>query len=506
MPEMEPEEQEASLSESIGRVLQLAIRHRWWILSAVCATTLGTIAVLLQLPNRYTSEASLIVQQQVLQRYVLPSTVAGNLEIVEAIARQVLSRAHLIEIINQFNLYEKQRKTVTPDALIELMRKDISIASIDPKSSVPRTDFSAFGISFSADDPQVAQMVAGRLTQLFVDENLKARENRAASTSKFLGEQIQTAKQRLAEQEQRLRDFKAKHPGELAEHQSANLAALSDLRIQLQGTRSSLSRAQQQRASLESSARATLARLQSERTALLDLFTPRHPNVMGKDLEIAQTEAVVKLFAGEASETQSATHAIGAGEGVLAGLVSQLEANRRETEDLSRQEARLRSEVAQYENRMNQAPAREQELAGILRDYDLMKQQYTDLLIKGAQSQLAASLEESRESLEFRLVDPPSFPLKPSSPKRLKTSLASAAAGIFLGIVLSWFAETKRDAFHSEKSVRQRFPLPLVLAVPLLLTPAEVSARRWRRAFEWVAGCVIVLAVSAAEFYVYLHG
>jgi hypothetical protein len=48
--------------------------------------------------------------------------------------------------------------------------------------------------------------------------------------------------------------------------------------------------------------------------------------------------------------------------------------------------------------------------------------------------------------------------------------------------------------------------LSLVLSVPLLLTPAEARGRKWKRAFEWVAGSAITLAVVVAEFYVYRSG
>ena len=52
------------------------------------------------------------------------------------------------------------------------------------------------------------------------------------------------------------------------------------------------------------------------------------------------------------------------------------------------------------------------------------------------------------------------------------------------------------------------FALPLVVAVPLLLNAYEERSRTRRRAFEWVAGSGLVLAVVIAqlyEFYLY-HG
>jgi hypothetical protein len=48
--------------------------------------------------------------------------------------------------------------------------------------------------------------------------------------------------------------------------------------------------------------------------------------------------------------------------------------------------------------------------------------------------------------------------------------------------------------------------MPLVLSLPLLLTPAEERGRKWKRALEWTAGCAIALTLGAVEFYVYRRG
>jgi hypothetical protein len=48
--------------------------------------------------------------------------------------------------------------------------------------------------------------------------------------------------------------------------------------------------------------------------------------------------------------------------------------------------------------------------------------------------------------------------------------------------------------------------LPLVLGVPLVRTPREQRVRRWRMAVEAIAGCVMIVTVFAAEFYVFKNG
>jgi hypothetical protein len=256
---------------------------------------------------------------------------------------------------------------------------------------------------------------------------------------------------------------------------------------------------------LELSVARVLARLQSERAALLTHYTTRHPEVIKKDIDIAKSEAVIKFLKSDPSGAERELQLPASVDPVLAELARQVEANGREIEELSRQEARARTDLGQYQGRLNLAPVREQELSGILREHDTFKQQYTELLNRQQQSQLATNLAESRESLQFRLLDPPTLPERPSSPKRVKISLGGLAGGIFLGFVLAFLRDSMDHSFHSEQSLRKRFAVPLVVATPLLLTPNEQRARTWTTVFEWVAGSVMTLAVAAAEFYVYRH-
>jgi hypothetical protein len=193
----------------------------------------------------------------------------------------------------------------------------------------------------------------------------------------------------------------------------------------------------------------------------------------------------------------------------LAQLRSQSEANRLEIQNLSKDEQLLKDAIGQYQNRLNATPMREQQIAGILRNYYLLKQDYADLLNKEMQSQLAGDLEKRQEGQQFRLVDRPSLPTVPSSPNRIKISLGGSAAGIGLGLALAFLMAIRDRSFHSEEDVSKHFALPLVVGVPLLLNSYEERLHTRKRAFEWVAGSALAFAVFVAEFcefYFYRHG
>lgn len=529
-------EPEASLNETVTRLTALLRRRGLAIIAIACAVSIATNAVLAWLPNRYTSEATLlVVQQQVPERYVTPTTSTSLAQALQAMKEEVLSRTRLLQIIADFHLYAKERKSQSLEQVIELMRRNIDILPLNADPA--RQDFNAFDISFTADNPHLAQDVTSRLTALFIEANLKTREDQAKNTTNFLSEQLKVVANRLSEQEQRLRDYKMRHLGDLPEQEAGNVAILNSLQSQLQNTASSLSRAQQQHVYLESllddyrreaargnvvsnsltgahavtpleAARAELARLQSVRDDLLDRYTSVHPEVKKVQADIARQQRIVENLRTSnapqtAAEKKQTPTAIDPEDDVrVMQIKSQLEANRLELNGLLSDEKRLKAAAVDYQNRLDATPVTEQQLAGVLRDYDLLKKEYADLLNKQQQSQLATSLEKQQEGQQFRLVDSPSLPTLPSSPKRLKLSLGGMAGGIFLGLAFAFLMEMLNPSFHTEKELEKCFGVPVV-GVPLLLTPKEGRTRIWKNLFEWAAAFVFVVAAFGAEFLVY---
>ena len=545
MPE---EEQESNLNETLERVLRILVRRRWWIVFPACLVPIATVAVLSKIPNRYTSNATLVVvQQQVPQRYVVPNDTADMTVALQAMQQEVLSRPQLERIIREFGLYRKESKHLAPEQVMALMLRDIGIEPIT--EGAPQKDLNAFSISFTTENPLVAQQVTSTLTSLFIQENLKTREEQAANTTGFLHQRMEDAKKKLEVQEQRLRDFKMQYLGELPEQQQGNLGVLSSLQAQLQGTAASMSRAQEQRVYLESLlsgyqamasqnvplpsglsansvsrsaspvevAQNDLDRLRAEKSALLVRFTAQHPDVLKINRDIAAAESTLEHLksinpgaektkksatpSGEPQVTDLARRA--ADNPALAQVRSQLEANRVEIENLKKDEKQIKASLAQYQDRLNLTPVREQQLTGLLRDYDLVKQDYSDLVNKELQSQLATSLEKSQGGRQFRLVDPPSLPVVPTSPKRLKINMGGLGGGVALGLMLAILVEIRDRSLHSEEDLGAEFAPPIVVSVPLLLTAAEERRRSWSNTVQWMAGTALILIVSAVEFYAY---
>ena len=500
-----PEIEDPSLNETLDNVFGLLRRRLWWIMVPACCVALATIGYALRLPDRYRSEAMLVFEsQRVSQRYVAPTTDTPTTDIVQSVTREVLSRSHLLGIINEFNLYSKDRERLTPETLADRMRDDdVGIESLD---QVPGRQAIPFNITFTAETPQLAQAVTSRLTTLFITENIRTRGQQATSTTTFLTSQLEEAQKKLTEQEQRLREFMTRNTGELPEQQQANVATLQGLQAQLQTTATRLIQARAQRAMLESTITTNLKSLEADRSALLARYTEQFSAVIKKTQELKRMQGLLERLEKGPSGSNGLQEASIPDDPSVAQLRNQVDANATETSGLSDEEQRLEKAINQVQNRLNLTPVISQQLSAIQRDYDLYKKAYTDLQASQIQAQLTANVEESQDGQQFRVIDPATLPAKASAPKRMKICAGGAAAGLVLGLVLAFLREKQDRSFHGEGELKRVFPVPIVLGLPLLLTLTEERGGVWRRAFVWTAASAATLVVLAAEFYVYHHG
>ena len=105
--------------------------------------------------------------------------------------------------------------------------------------------------SYVSSDPQTAQKVAARLASLYIEENLRDRENLAEETNLFLESQLNEAKERLIEHEKKLEAYRRRYAGELPSQLDSNLQAIQNAQLQLQSVSESINRARERRLLIE---------------------------------------------------------------------------------------------------------------------------------------------------------------------------------------------------------------------------------------------------------------
>jgi len=96
-----------------------------------------------------------------------------------------------------------------------------------------------------------------------------------------------------------------------------------------------------------------------------------------------------------------------------------------------------RQRIIELENRVHTLPEIEAELTALNRGYDITKDKYEELLSRKETAQLAQQADETTDKIQFRVIDPPRKPTKPSGPKRFLLFGVVTIFGVGVGIGLS---------------------------------------------------------------------
>src|SRR5215469_11567820 len=224
--------------------LGLIRRHTWHFLIPFFLGWFAVWTASWFMPSIYRSGTLILVEEPTVpQEFVIPN-VAGDLQSrLQSITQQILSRTHLLHIIERLNLYPEGAGHSSPDELVERMRGDIKI---ELNRSEDGRALTSFNVYYSARQPATAQAVTTELCNLFINENLEVRQQQSQSTTDFLQSQLEAASRDLAEQERKVKEFKDRHLGELPGQMQTNLQVLTGLQAQLQNEQESMTRAKQQ--------------------------------------------------------------------------------------------------------------------------------------------------------------------------------------------------------------------------------------------------------------------
>jgi polysaccharide chain length determinant protein (PEP-CTERM system associated) len=520
----------------------IVCRRRWWVVLPCFLCWAIILGGSWLVPASYRSDALILIeQQQVPAQYVLPNVSLSLEDRVQSITQQILSRKRLQGIIDHFNLYAKN----SPAALLETadpveqMRKDIHIDFVE-SSSHPGT-LSAFRITYEARSRELAQEVNSELTSLFIDENLTSQQQQSESTTAFLANQLEQARSHLEEQEARVRAFKAKHFGNLPSQLESNVQILNGLQSQLADNERSLDSAKQQKlyfdsllqqyetVQVDSSGMATPAVPESIDSEILQLrtslaearsrYTEDFPDVVSLKHKLSEAEQLKKELAAHSAtaasssshdaDTQSDQASTKDSSNVSDPIIhirSQLKAEDFEIKNYQRRHSELESQIEDYRSRLNLTPGTEQELAEISRGYEESKLNYNSLLEKQNQSKLATSLEQRQQGEQFRIIDPPTMPDKPLSPKHFIIGAEGFALGLAVGFTVAGFVEFSKQRVWTEKDLDGIVSERILVVIPPLELPEE---KRMQSLYRWMeiglAGLVFV-GFIAGNMYAFYKG
>ncbi len=494
-----------------AEILAIMRRRRLsFALPALAVIVLGGLIALL-LPAKYKSTATILIEEQEIPPELVMTTVTSYAEQrIQQINQRIMSFTRLLEIIERFNLYADMRGRYATEEIVEQMRQDtelkpVSAEIIDRRTGRPTSATIAFTLAYQGKEAAVVGRVANVLTSLYLEENLKVRAKQAQDAAEFLNGEMIRVRQELAELDAQMAAFKERHIHALPEMMQLNLQTLITIErnldvslAQLRGLKEREGALQTQLAGVkpyedkeeELFGRRRLEELKLQLVALRQNFSEEHPDVRKTKSELAEMEAKMAALAARGGQGRGAPD-----NPAYINLAAQLASARVEIASVQRQIDKLNADADEYRRRIAATPKIEEEYGVIFAARTSTQAKLNDLMRKLMEAQVASGLEKEQKGERFTLIDPPRLPEKPFKPNRLAILLIAVVLGVGAGVGCAALREFSDDAVRSAERLETATSLPVLTAIAVVPTAAEIRRRRVRR-LAWAAGAAGGLAAA----------
>lgn len=435
---------------------------------------------------------------------------------LEAIRKKLMTRANLLEIASQLQVFE-DRPDLSPSAQVDEMRANTKFqlttlgdATLLRYSRTPNAV--SFMISYLSGDPNTAARVADALTSKMLDLNAELRNETVKDARIFHDNIVKQIEAELDDLERQIVLFKNENADALpgsrpilmgqANGIEGKLKALEDQRQILIDERNALIAALENPAMLATTGQALspeeqqLKTLQGQLAQTLAIKSERHPEVV---LLRAQIKTLEDLIRGQASGTETSNVA-------TPPSPSEIRLDQIATllERMVADEEELKSELADLNVSIARTPDVEMQFSNLDRRRENLLAQYANA--RGARD--AAIRGEAVEVLQkgerYELIQNPVAPEVPESPNRLLIAAAGILAGGGAGMGLLVLLELLNQSVRRPVELVKGLGIQPFATIPYIETRAEIIRSRLRMAASLATILIGVPAVLYAVHYQYM--
>ena len=413
-------------------------RRKWLGILTFIAVFAAVASLIAGLPDLYRSTAVVVVDTPISENFARSSISAELEPRLQMLSQEIMSRTRLLDLIGRYNLYPELRERVSPDVLVERMRKDIRLDRKEvAQPSSGRGVTTGFSLSYQGWDPDVTAEVTNTLASFYSNENQKIRQRQAADTTALLKERLEESKRRLDAAAAGIRI-----------PESAPLV-FSDPSIDR------INRSRQDQFD-------RLTKMKQELAELRTHYGEKYPDVIRLRAEI------------EGAESRMRTDGLAQPDGKLVPPPAS-----DPTRDALRRELELQQRLP--------------------RDYAALKDVHASLLKRYEDAQLAEALEKHKGE-NFRIVDVALPGTEPSAPARQRFLLMGLVAALAFAAAAMIVAERLDTSFRRLDELRSFAQLPILASIPRIVTAADVWRGRARVAAVMVVFVLTIVVVARGAY------
>lgn len=394
---------------SLDDVVDMLRRRAVFIAAVTFLGGLACIFIALATPHEYQATEVIQVETPLVTDNTLISIVQGSSgRRLQSVQQQVTSRSTLLDIIEQYGLFE-DLPALTLSEKAQLLREAIVLEGVPAateEEEVEAGELSVMTITVTLGTPELAQSVAREVSQRTIELYAARRVNEAKTSLQFYSDEEDKLYKELQDLGARTAEYRA--------GQDLGLPGAVELR-----------------------------------RAQIDLINEAL-------LEIEREQITTQRRLDQADDNPIRRETL---EREIRDLETQLL-------NLDEQHALLMARLSELTVSLEVSPEVDRQLAAFERERQLIRQQLDIVSARQAEAEVAVRLETERKSERLVVLEQAVIPPYPSTPSRTRFVILGTAASVVLGIILAFILELRRPVIRTAQQMEREIGITPVVTVP----------------------------------------
>ncbi len=491
----------AFIVELIRAIYRELIEWRTWLVGCLLVVTFCVLGVGLVWPTSYETRAMLYADVT----NIIAPLLKGRAEVTdidhsEQAREMIYTRKIMQQVATDVGFIDATTSVEEQESRINRLRSNIVIRN-EGKNY--------FRVIYTDTQQDKSFRVLNAVVDAFIAETSDQRRQESRGAYQFIEQQVASYKRQLLTAETSLKEFKSKN---LDGDESSVRSRINELRRQIEELKLSIDEIESRDRSLKDQLKNETAYLDNrnkvdeERNRLNALkarldelrlsYQETYPDIVSLKQQIASQEVVIETMQGGAY--------MGSGSGsnnIENPLYEELRLRQAESEiDLRSQRKRLeaieRLLKSEYE-RAERIASKEAELAELVRDYDVTREIYEEMLGRKEKARLSMTLDVEGQGTSFKIQEPSVYPLHPSGARFFHFVLAAPFVGLLVAIGLVVLYVLVDPRVRSASKLMNSLPDDIEL---LAVVPHARTALGSRLLKTDMIVLIIVCVVAAAAY------
>lgn len=505
-------------SSGLSHYIQITIRRKLHFLVAFLTVVSLSFVFTFLLPKIYQSQTTLMIEKKgrnLVKGIFKPGKV--NITKFQTMKEVFKSQAKIEEIIKKLSLDKAVKGPLEYENLVKKIKNGLQI---EMRGS------NLFDITYKGRKPKDCMQIVNTVANFFVEQDLNERYGDEFASFPTLNKLLDYYEKRVNKARGALTKFKIENKGQMPGSLDNNFSKLEEHQIKLTSVEVAIKEALAKQEEIEkrligeiheplpgieqeelSPEEIQLKQLNQKLETMLTTYTEKHPAILKlkKQIEI-QKKKLLESYKLE-QLNQSTEDAVNLQSPLLnphyLRLRKLLQQTKEEVAALKGQEEEIKQKIISYDEKVKNAPIKEQEYAALQRELNANQSIYKSLLTKLEKTRLTKEMNLMDQNISFTVITPAQLPLAPISPKMSKNLVVGTILGLFLGICSAFWAEYTDHSLRNPEDIKSLVQVPILATIPTVYTEAENLKRRRMMILAFIAGGVYVtflLLLIAREF------